>query len=342
MSVFESPRPATVDGADGFLTDEWLPAAQRTAGLPFIARDPTRAAADLAAAATSAGRTIGEHVHLANAYSTALADTLPAVAEVFEGPRGWLLPDGRPLTWISRIRGDTPRLHQVRGPRLLLDVADVGRQRRLRHFLLGGTPEVLGALQARLEAEFPGIEIVGAVSPPFRAATARELAQLDEAIRASGAQIVWVGLGTPKQDFEAKRLAESLPVVAVAVGAAFDYGAGTLRAAPHWISAIGFEWLWRLGAEPRRLWRRYTVGNAQFLRAVARSEALARRGRRALRREVDQSSSFVAVGRPAPPLVVSPVTVPPGDGSTSTRRAGSGVARRYGRPLQKSGHDRTS
>lgn len=302
------PRTDAIVPADQLLTDRWSSAVRSTAGLPFVATESWRAAADLVAAATAAGRAIGEHVHLANAYSAALADTQPAVDAVFRNDRGWLLPDGRPLTWISALRRDRPRLRQVRGPRLLLDVADIGRESRLRHYLLGSTPTVLHALRSRLEADFPSIEIVGASSPPFRAMTSRETANQDNVIRASGAQIVWVGLGTPKQDFETRRLATALPVVVVAVGAAFDYGAGTLRAAPDWVSTAGLEWLWRLGAEPRRLWRRYTIGNLQFVRAVIRAEASARRSGRAVPRRADLPTGDVLL-RPAPPLRSASKTV---------------------------------
>lgn len=250
------------------LHGSWDGLIRPVAGLPFVARAPQQAALDFALAAVEPNRKRGEHVHLANAYSVSLASTDPAVAAVFEDRRAWLLPDGKPITWISALRRDDQRLRQVRGPQFMLDVIDLGRPLQLRHYLLGGSPQVLAQLRDNLERDYPGIVVVGAESPPFRSPTEEELAERDERIRASGAQVVWVGLGTPKQDFEAERLARSLPILAAAVGAAFDYAAGTLAPAPRWISAIGCEWLWRFAAEPRRLWRRYTVGNILFLRAA--------------------------------------------------------------------------
>ncbi|WP_199706741.1 WecB/TagA/CpsF family glycosyltransferase [Amnibacterium setariae] len=228
---------------------------------------PIDAARDLAEAARTADR--GEHVHLLNAYSIALADRHPDLAaEAFVGD-GWNLPDGRPVSWVSRLRRDRPALRQIRGPQFMLDVCEQGVAIGVRHYLLGATPSVLEALSDSLQERFPGILIVGADSPPFRTPSDAELAERDARIRSSGADVVWVGLGTPKQDREVVRLARSLPVAAVAVGAAFDYAAGTLREAPGWVRAIGMEWAFRFAVEPRRLWRRYLFGNARFIRAAA-------------------------------------------------------------------------
>lgn len=287
------------------LADAWQQAIQHVAGLPFVAREPGEAAVELVAAATRPGRIVGEHVHLANAYSIAVADEHRTIADVFTDEHGWLLPDGRPLVWLSALRGDALRLHQVRGPQFMLDVADLGRTAGLRHYLLGGSPEVLRDLEASLVERFPGIEIVGTCSPPFRPATSAELRERDDAIHDSGAQVVWVGLGTPKQDLEAARLAASLPVLAVAVGAAFDYAAGRMRPAPHWLSIVGLEWLWRFAAEPRRLWQRYTVGNARFLLAAFRSGLRSTQERDRSDRPAptrNSSSRTTVVGQLPPPL----------------------------------------
>ena len=249
----------------GGLAARWQDRRQ-IGGVPFVVSTPRRAARDLAEAARESDR--GEHVHLLNAYSIALADRQPDLAaEAFVGD-GWNLPDGRPVSWVSRIRGDRPALRQIRGPQFMLDVCEQGVAVGVRHYLLGATPPVLEALRRSLEQRYPGIEIVGVDSPPFRTPSDAELAERDARIRASGADIVWVGLGTPKQDREVARLAASLPVTAVAVGAAFDYAAGTLKEAPAWMSKVGLEWAFRFAVEPRRLWRRYVFGNARFLRAA--------------------------------------------------------------------------
>lgn len=212
----------------------------------------------------------GKHVHLANAYTVALADESQDYRDTLAAP-GINFPDGKPIGWFSRLRGHSPRLNQVRGPQLFLDVFDQGRFHELKHYLLGSTPQVLSALKRELTAQFPGVDIVGLESPPFRALSKVERAAQDARISASGAQIVWVGLGTPKQDIEAHRLADELPVVAVAIGAAFDFTAGTLKSAPIWMTRCGLEWVFRFAREPRRLWRRYVFGNARFIKAALAS-----------------------------------------------------------------------
>lgn len=209
----------------------------------------------------------GAHIHLANAYTVALADSSPDYRSVLAYP-AINFPDGKPIGWTSALRRQTPVLRQVRGPQLFLDTFDVGRVHGVRHFLLGSTPDVLEALERELVARYPGASIVGVESPVFRPLTAEELVAQDNRIEASGADIVWVGLGTPKQDLEAKRLAGSLPVVAIAIGAAFDFAAGTISPAPAWMTAVGLEWVYRLAREPKRLWKRYVFGNARFIKAA--------------------------------------------------------------------------
>jgi N-acetylglucosaminyldiphosphoundecaprenol N-acetyl-beta-D-mannosaminyltransferase len=285
--TMDSPQPAPLPApetnlANGALQRAWSELVREVGSVPFVARQPKAAAQDLVDAAVLPGRTRGEHVHLANAYSIALGHTQPQVGAVLGERTGWNLPDGKPVMWVSALRRDAGRLHQVRGPRFMLDVIDLGRAAGLRHYLLGGSEETLELLERNLQQMFPGVQIAGSDSPPFRTPTTSELVDRDERIATSGAHVVWVGLGTPKQDLEALRLASTLPVLAVAVGAAFDFAAGTLKPAPHWVGAIGFEWLWRMLAEPRRLWRRYTFGNAQFIAAVIAGERRHRRG--ALRR----------------------------------------------------------
>lgn len=238
--------------------------------LSFIAKDPDQAAVFVSRLAKSVGQIgSGFHVHLANAYTVALADKEPTFRSVLGG--GAInFADGKPIALISRVLHNKPSLHQVRGPELFENVMSHGRADGVKHFLLGSTPAVLEALESALLSRYVGLDIVGKESPPFRALSAEESAEQDRRIRESGAEIVWVGLGTPKQDVEAKRLAEQMPIVAVAVGAAFDFSAGTLAVAPLWVRKVGLEWLHRLAMEPRRLWRRYFFGNARFVLSVVR------------------------------------------------------------------------
>jgi N-acetylglucosaminyldiphosphoundecaprenol N-acetyl-beta-D-mannosaminyltransferase len=119
--------------------------------------------------------------------------------------------------------------------------------------------------------------VAGAYAPPFGERSVAEVTLQDAAIKESGADIVWVALGTPKQDTEALRVLESTGITTVAVGAAFDFTAGTARVAPDWMRRANLEWLYRLGSEPRRLWRRYLFGNLKFLWLAVRHTASHRR-----------------------------------------------------------------
>ena len=213
----------------------------------------------------------GAHVHLCNAYTLALADKDQPFKDLLNRST-FNFPDGMSVIWANRWRHrdmEIPR-ERVCGPDLFLHVFDQGQEMGLRHYLLGSTPEVMTDLQQELLARFPQARIVGSESPPFRTLTNEEQADQLDRIRDSGAQVVWVGLGTPKQDWAAQALAHDSTPVFVAVGAAFDFVAGRMRRAPNWMQRSGLEWAFRLGLEPRRLWKRYLVGNIQFARAAMR------------------------------------------------------------------------
>ncbi|WP_176475354.1 WecB/TagA/CpsF family glycosyltransferase [Kocuria sp. WN036] len=173
-------------------------------------------------------------------------------------------PDGKPLYWIGRFMRRDRNFSQVRGPGLFQEVIFRSTP-EIRHFFLGATPEVLSELERAVKRLNPQINIVGLDSPPYSAADRFEWNRRNEAINASDANLVWVGLGTPKQDLEAQRLTEETMITTVAVGAAFDFLAGNTKEAPVWMQKAGFEWLFRLLSEPRRLWRRYLLGNIKFI-----------------------------------------------------------------------------
>lgn len=178
-------------------------------------------------------------------------------------------PDGMPLVWSLRLSGhrDAGRVY---GPDLMLALVDRGRAVGLRHYLFGGTPEIVAKLEANLAAWHPGAEIVGRVSPPFRPATEAEEAGFVAEINRARPDIVWVGLGTPKQELWMQRMRDRLDAsMLIGVGAAFDFHAGVKRQAPRLIQRSGFEWLFRLACEPRRLARRYAVAVPSFIGLVA-------------------------------------------------------------------------
>ena len=194
----------------------------------------------------------------------------PRLAAVARGA-SMALCDGMPLVLLGRraARLDVDRCY---GPDVMLETLDRGREAGLRHYFYGGADEETSRrLRENMLARFPGLVVAGAEVPPFRPLTEEERRETAARIDASGADVVWVGLGTPKQDFWMSEMRPLLKApVLVAVGAAFAFHAGTVRQAPRWMMRMGLEWLFRLCAEPRRLWRRYLLGNPRFLWLVAR------------------------------------------------------------------------
>lgn len=208
--------------------------------------------------------------HLVNAYTLSLAVRDPRFRELLN--RGDLnLPDGTPLVWFGRRAGLKTFTKRVYGPDLTLAVCDQGRQHGLRHFVYGSSPQVVERFADALRRRFPGIDIVGVESPPYRPLEREEETDLLRRIRASGANVIWIGLGTPKQDAFLDAFRDRIPVPMIAVGAAFDLLAGERKMAPRWMQDRGLEWLYRLMREPRRLWKRYLVGNVVFLWGAFRS-----------------------------------------------------------------------
>ncbi len=178
-------------------------------------------------------------------------------------------PDGMPLAWLLKFAGHR-EAGRVYGPDLMLSVFAHGEGQGYRHFLYGASESTLALLRANLLRRFPGAQIVGSHAPPFRPLTDAETASVAAAINASGADIVWVGLSTPKQE---TWMASSRPLldapVLIGVGAAFDFHAGLKPQAPAILQRAGMEWLFRLACEPRRLWRRYLTNNPRFVVAIA-------------------------------------------------------------------------
>jgi N-acetylglucosaminyldiphosphoundecaprenol N-acetyl-beta-D-mannosaminyltransferase len=178
----------------------------------------------------------------------------------------WLnFPDGAPVAWLMRRHG-AKAARRVAGPDLMPSVIEAGQEAGLRHFLFGSSPDVLERLEQRLLDRFPRAIIAGSISPPFREVTDEENERFAAQIVASDADIVWVGLGLPKQDEWLHRSAPLFtPAVGLGVGAAFDFLAGTKPRAPEWVQGAGLEWMHRLLKEPRRLAGRYATTNTEFL-----------------------------------------------------------------------------
>ncbi|WP_118138611.1 WecB/TagA/CpsF family glycosyltransferase [Oceanicella sp. SM1341] len=227
-------------------------------------------AADAILAAVEAGRR--GYVCFAGAHAAVDCRSDPALREVFDRAH-LVVPDGMPLVWALRRAGHA-QSGRVYGPDMMLELFRRGQPRGLRHYLYGTTPETLRRLAARLETRFPGALVAGCFAPPFRALTAGEEEETAVRINAARADIVWVGLSTPKQDrwMAAMRPRLEAPML-LGVGAAFDFHAGLKPQAPALLQRHGLEWAYRLCSEPRRLWRRYArvVPRYLLLEAAARA-----------------------------------------------------------------------
>jgi N-acetylglucosaminyldiphosphoundecaprenol N-acetyl-beta-D-mannosaminyltransferase len=174
-------------------------------------------------------------------------------------------PDGMPMVWMGRLQGFSS-IDRVYGPDLMLRVCESSVARGYSHFFYGGAPGIAQELAGKLSTRVPGLRVAGMFTPPFRQLTPAEDQTLVRQVAESKPDIIWVGLSTPKQErFMAEYCPRLQATLFLGVGAAFDFHAGRLRQAPRWVQRSGLEWLFRLGCEPRRLWRRYFRNNPLFL-----------------------------------------------------------------------------
>jgi N-acetylglucosaminyldiphosphoundecaprenol N-acetyl-beta-D-mannosaminyltransferase len=174
-------------------------------------------------------------------------------------------PDGMPVVWALRSFGQTQQ-QRVYGPNLMLKLCQRAAAEGQNIFLYGSTQDVIERLTAKLQSLYPDIRITGSYSPPFRALTAAEEEDIRNRIREAKADLVFVGISTPKQEkWMARQQLKLDGLIMIGVGAAFDFHAGRVRQAPKWMQDRGLEWLFRLVSEPRRLWRRYILVTPRFL-----------------------------------------------------------------------------
>jgi N-acetylglucosaminyldiphosphoundecaprenol N-acetyl-beta-D-mannosaminyltransferase len=173
-------------------------------------------------------------------------------------------PDGMPITWMLRQMG-FQKQQRINGPDLMWNYCELAERMNESIFLYGSTQKTLDNLQRRLSISYPKLVIAGSYSPPFRTLSNEEDAEITERINNSGANVVFVSLGCPKQELWMQAHRGKINAVMIGVGAAFDYHAGTIKRAPLWMQNHGLEWLHRLYSEPRRLWKRYMVTNSIFI-----------------------------------------------------------------------------
>ncbi|MGZ0069653.1 WecB/TagA/CpsF family glycosyltransferase [Microbacterium arborescens] len=213
-------------------------------------------------------RRLAVNVRLANAYNVALAQRSREYMRLLNDDAHINLPDGTPVAWVLRMFKGRPDAGLVRGPSLFRNTLEATQNGQVKHYFLGSSPDVLHALRAAIEREYPGVRIAGMHSPPFADVDDDFLRECVAQVSQGQPDLVWVGLGTPKQDLVGTRIAGILSLPVVNVGAAFDFVAGTVPEAPAWLRNSGLEWVYRLSKEPRRLWRRYAFGNAVFIWAA--------------------------------------------------------------------------
>jgi N-acetylglucosaminyldiphosphoundecaprenol N-acetyl-beta-D-mannosaminyltransferase len=176
-----------------------------------------------------------------------------------------LVPDGQPVRWALNLMHRARLKDRVYGPNLMLKVCERAVEERLAIFLFGGSADLLAALTSNLQFLFPRLRIAGTRPSLFRRLNRGEQTEMATQIRKSGAQITFIGLGCPRQEVCAYELREALSMPVLAVGAAFNFHAGKLVQAPEALQKWGLEWLFRLLAEPRRLWKRYLLLNPAYL-----------------------------------------------------------------------------
>lgn len=176
----------------------------------------------------------------------------------------YIVTDGMPIVWMQKLQGKKSAT-RVRANDLMILLCEYAEKSGLKIGFYGGRQEVIDTILERAEKDFPNLEIVYAFSPPFRALTEEEDAEIVKNIKNSGAQILFVGLGCPKQENWMAAHKNSFPAIMLGVGASFDFYAGNIKESPEWMGKLGLEWLYRLTQEPKRLWKRYIILNPRFM-----------------------------------------------------------------------------
>lgn len=210
----------------------------------------------------------GKYICVSNVHTTVMAHDNPAYRNV-QNSAAIALPDGKPLSVVSRKRGYT-EAERVTGPDLMGEL--FARENGLKHFFYGDKEETLQILQQKLKEKYPDIQIAGMISPPFRSLSQEEEKAYIQQINDSGADIVWIGLGAPKQENWMYEHQGVFQGVMIGVGAGFSYHAGLIKRAPEWMQKMSLEWLYRLMQDPVRLFKRYFTTNLKFLLLEAKDK----------------------------------------------------------------------
>ncbi len=205
----------------------------------------------------------GDYICVSNVHTTVMAFEDECYRAIQNGAV-MAIPDGGPLASLGRRRG-FPTMERTTGPGYMEEIFRISAEKGYRHYFYGATQQTLDALRSRLQERYPGMEIVGMYSPPFRPLTPEEDAATAAQINEARPDFVWVGLGAPKQEIWMARHKGQVSGLMVGVGAGFDFHAGNIERAPQWMQKNNLEWLYRLLQDPKRLFKRYLVTNTKFI-----------------------------------------------------------------------------
>lgn len=205
----------------------------------------------------------GDYICVANVHTTVTASDDPEYLAVQNGGI-MAIPDGGPLSSVGRKRG-AENMERTTGPSYMGEILKISTEKGYRHYFYGSTPETLEKLKENLSRDYPGIQIVGMYSPPFRTLTDDEDKEIISTINEANPDFLWIGLGAPKQEKWMAAHQGKVKGLMVGVGAAFDYFAGNIERAPEWMQKANLEWVYRLLQDPKRLFKRYLVTNTKFI-----------------------------------------------------------------------------
>lgn len=205
----------------------------------------------------------GDYICVSNVHTTVTSYDSDSYCAIQNGGL-MAIPDGGPLSSVGRKRGHQ-EMERTTGPSLMGEIFQISAEKRYRHYFYGSTEETLKLLEKKLNENYPGIQIAGMYSPPFRVLTEEEDRQIVENINSANADFVWIGLGAPKQERWMAAHQGKVNGLMIGVGAGFDYYAGNIKRAPMWMQKCNLEWLYRLMQDPKRLFKRYFYTNTKFI-----------------------------------------------------------------------------
>ncbi len=205
----------------------------------------------------------GDYICVSNVHTTVTSYDSDSYCAIQNGGL-MAIPDGGPLSSVGRKRGHQ-EMERTTGPSLMGEIFQISAEKGYRHYFYGSTEETLKLLEKKLNENYPGIQIAGMYSPPFRVLTEEEDRQIVENINSANADFVWIGLGAPKQERWMAAHQGKVNGLMIGVGAGFDYYAGNIKRAPMWMQKCNLEWLYRLMQDPKRLFKRYFYTNTKFI-----------------------------------------------------------------------------